>query len=470
VALLGAAALTGMVGRRVELERLEELLRRHRLVTVIGSGGVGKTRLAREAARRVGDRFQDGVVFVELAQIANPDLVAAAAAEALGVAERKGVAISDAVCSAVGRRHLLLVLDNCEHVIESAAEFCGALLSAGEDLRVLATSREGLGVAGEIRFSLDPLPVPPKGQTDAIEEFEAVALFVDRACQADPTFVLDRTSAPLVADLVCRLDGTPLAIELASAQLDVVRLSGLYDAIGRSTERLVSVTRGVPARQASLTASIDWSYRLLGDQEQWAFRRLCVFPAPFTAAAARVVVGDNYQELLARLVRRSMIVAPVVGRDGQHRYSMLQTLRAYADDQLQKSGDAIHARSSLAGWALTASEEASAKMDATPSEEIAAALWFDAESDNLRASLTWALDHSGDLALRLAVALAPWWDLRSNGTESVTLSSRAVCRSPRTSSPMAVPAVGPVPEERRPSLAASRLPLPSAYGLVRASR
>jgi non-specific serine/threonine protein kinase len=429
VALLGAAALTGLVGRRVELERLEELLRRHRLLTVIGSGGVGKTRLAIEAARRVGDRFQDGVVFVELAQISNGDLVATAAAEALGVADQKGVGVSDAVCSAVGRRHLLLVLDNCEHVIDSAAEFCGALLGAGEDLRVLATSREGLGVAGEIRFSLDPLPVPPDGRTDAIEEFDAVALFVDRACQADPAFVLDKTSAPLVADLVRRLDGMPLAVELACAQLDVVRLSGLSDAIGRSTDSLLSVTRGVPARQASLAASIDWSYRLLSDQEQWAFRRLSVFPAPFTAVAARAVVGDNYQELLARLVRRSMVVAPALGRDGQHRYSMLQTLRSYADDQLQQSGDAALARSSVAEWALRASEEASARMDATPSDEIAAALWFDSESDNLRASLTWALAHSPGLALRLAVALAPWWELRGNGTESVTLLEEALAGS-----------------------------------------
>jgi predicted ATPase len=400
--------LTDFLGRVSELAKLEGMLGRSRLVTITGPGGSGKTRLALELARRVLKRFESGAWLVELGQLEDPGVVASAAAAVLGVRQHADLSMAESVTAEAGGRHLLLILDNCEHVIDAAAAFAEQLLKAGDDLRVLTTSRQPLGVEGEALFALGPMTVPPGGDAvDSVAEFDAAALFEARASLVDPDFALGGTADAAVTRIVRRLDGMPLAIELAAGQLDVMGLDQLASRLDDSGV-LVSAQRGIPARQASLTASIDWSYRLLDAEERSAFGRLAVFPAPFSLEAARAAVGSGALELLSRLVRRSMVMAPRPGADGVYRYSLLETLRGYARDRLAESGQAESVRAEVAAW-MTGEAERVARGFELAGTEAAAARWMDAEQDNLRDVLAWALSHAPDLALRLAVAVSLWW-------------------------------------------------------------
>ena len=282
---------------------------------MIGPGGSGKTRLALEAARRLEGRFEAGAAFLELAPLEDSALVAAAAARNLGVAEHRSLSVLDAVAATVGPRHQLLVVDNCEHVTGAAGQLCEELLRAGDDLRVLATSREALGVNGEVRFALGPLPVPTsQGDASRFVDSDAVTLFVERAVHADSEFELTSGSQGPVATIVKRLDGLPLAIELAAAQLDAISLDDLVGGLDDRFALLVGQTRGVSAKLASLAASVEWSYRRLDDAERRAFCHLSVFPAPFTVAAAAAAAGPDAAAVVPRLVRRSMLGAPRLGR------------------------------------------------------------------------------------------------------------------------------------------------------------
>jgi predicted ATPase len=403
------------------MDRLEALLGRHRLVTVTGPGGSGKTRLAVEVARRLAGRFEDGVWLVELAQIDDPSLVAAAVASVLGLPEHRSLSMAEAVAAGAGRRHGLLVLDNCEHVVDGSAGLCAALLEAGDDLRVLATSREALGVEGEFRFALNAMPVPGAEVSDeSVASFDAIELFTERAGRADAGFELNSQSAAAVVELVRRLDGMPLAIELAAAQLDVMGLDDLVAAMKDRFRVLVGSGRGVSGRQASLAATVEWSYRLLDEAERKAFRRLSVFPAPFTLAGAQAAIGGEAAGMVARLVRRSMLVAPRAGLDGRSRYSILETLRVYGRERLDGSGEWDELCQAVATWATTEAERIAAGFD-TGATELAAARWMDAEQDNLRDVLDWTLQHDCVLAARLAVALGYWWFLRGRLREGRSL-------------------------------------------------
>jgi predicted ATPase/DNA-binding CsgD family transcriptional regulator len=400
------------------------LLARHRMVTVTGPGGSGKTRLAIEVARGVVSRFEDGVWLVELAQIEDPGLVPTAVAIALGVREQPGLSLAESLAAVIGGRHVLLVLDNCEHVIDAAAGLCDGLLRVGDDLRVLATSREPLGVAGEVRFPLPPLPVPAGETPEGLAGCESVALFADRAGQADPDFTLTPASGPAVATIVRRLDGMPLAIELAAAQLDALGLDQLVAGLNDRFRVLVSQTRGVIARQASLAATVEWSYRLLSEPEQRAFRRLSEFPAPFTLDAAQAAVGPDAPVIVPRLVRRSLLVAPRAGPDGRFRYKMLETLRAYGSARLEESGERDQTTAAVAVWTVSEAEAVSAGFE-TPDDRLAG-LWGDAEQDNLREVLAWLLDHDPQTGLRLAVAMSGWWFLRGRYREGAAFLDRAL--------------------------------------------
>jgi predicted ATPase len=223
--------------------------------------------------------------------------------------------MDETLAAVIGIRHALIVLDNCEHVIDGAASLCSMMLKSGHDLRILATSREPLDIPGEARFPVSPLAVPEVSESlqDAGER-DSVALFCERASRADPAFALSPESVEPVSELVRRLDGMPLAIELAAAQIDVFGLNDLVLSLDDGFKHLVSTTRGVAARQTSLEATVEWSYRLLGPDERQAFRRLAVFPAPFTLEAAGAVAGAGSEDLVLRLVRRSLLAAPRPGR------------------------------------------------------------------------------------------------------------------------------------------------------------
>jgi predicted ATPase len=286
-------AVTSFVGRSGAVDAVAGLLGKYRLVTVTGPGGMGKTRLADEVARQVAERFADGVWGVELATISEPGLVPAAAATVLGLRQAPGMSVMEALGAHLARQQLLLVLDNCEHVLEAAAQFCAQVLRSADDVRILATSREPLGLPGEARYRLPPLALPDRGSPGDTVASAAVALFVDRARQLDPHFTLDDESGAVVARLVARLDGLPLAIELAAARAEAL---GLAELLGRLDDRfrlLVSAHRGAAARQRSLEATFYWSYQLLSESEQLVLRRLSVFPGAFTMDAAMAVAGSD---------------------------------------------------------------------------------------------------------------------------------------------------------------------------------
>ena len=423
-----APTLTSFVGRATAVSAVAGLLDHYRLVTVTGPGGSGKTRLAGEVAEQVAGRFADGVWLAELAHVEDPALVAAVVAAALGIRDQPGVPAAEALARALARQQLLLVLDNCEHVIGAAASLCAGLLVGADDVRVLATSREPLRVVAEAPYRLGPLALPRPDDVGDVAGCEAVALFADRARRADTRFALDDQTGPLVARLVRRLDGMPLAIDLAAARVEALGVAQLLD---RLDDRFVLLTAGdrlATARQRSLAATVAWSYQLLDDQERRVFRALSVFPGPFTLDAAEAVAGPGAGPAVLHLVDCSLLSPPRAGPDGRSRYVLLETLRAYGARLLAEAGEQEAAAAALARYALRVAEEAAGGLQTTIGEA-AAARRLDAEDATVRQVLTWATGHDAAAALRLAVALAPWWSLRGRAVSQYPLLRDAAGRA-----------------------------------------
>jgi predicted ATPase/DNA-binding CsgD family transcriptional regulator len=416
--------LTSFVGRADEAAQVAGLLGESRMVTVTGPGGVGKTRLAVEVARQAARNFADGAWLTELAAVRDPGLVPAVVAAAMDVLQVPGVPADGSLVAALARRQVLLVLDNCEHVLDAVAELCMALLLGADDIRVLATSREPAGIAGETRYRLRPLPVSGPRTSEEAGVPAALTLFANRARQADPDFSLDGTTEPIVAELVTRLDGMPLAIELAAARVEALGLVPLAGRLASSFRLLTSGDRTAPPRHRSLAATVEWSYRLLGDAEQAVFRRLSAFPGPFTLDAAVAVTGPDAELAVLRLVDCSLLAPPRAGADGRVRYQMLDTLRAFGRDQLAAAGGQDEADAALARYALEVAQQAAAGLETSPGE-VAAARWLDAEDATMQQALAWAGKREPVTAVRLATVLTPWWTLRGR-TEGYALLSSAV--------------------------------------------
>ena len=358
-------------------------------------------------------RFADGAWLAELALVRDPEQVAAAVAAALGVREQPGVPAEQALARVLAGQQLLLVLDNCEHVIGAAAQLCAGLLAACDDVRVLATSREPLAAAGEARYRLAPLSLPGPGDDADTGGSEAVALFADRARHADARFTLDRENGPVVGRLVARLDGMPLAIELAAARVESLGVTGLLDRLDDRFALLAGGDRLAAGRHRSLAATVEWSYQLLDEHERRVFRRLSVFPGPFTLEAAEAVAGAGAGPAVLHMVDCSLLSPPRAGPDGRPRYQMLETLRAYGAGLLAGAGELEEAAAALARYAVGVAEQAGAGLQAgTAAEEAEAARWLDAEDATMRQVLAWALDRDPDTAVRLAAALGWWWLLR----------------------------------------------------------
>jgi predicted ATPase len=403
-------AFTSFVGRSTAIEKVAGLLARHRLVTVTGPGGVGKTRLAAEVLRRIDGRFANGVWVVELAALQDPALVPAAMATVLDL-RSAGVPLIDALVARLSRQQVLLVLDNCEHVLDSVVEFCVAALLAADDIRILITSREPLGLREEARYRLTPLALPDPGDPGQAAQSEAVTLFVERARLLDPDFSLDADSGAAVARLVQGLDGMPLAIELAAARVEALGLAQLVERLDDRFRLLVTTNRVATSRQRSLEAAVDWSYKLLSTSEQGVFRFLSVFPGPFTLDAAEAVAGTGAAMAVLRLVDCSLLVPPRTGPDGRSRYSMLETLRSFGAERLRQLGEDERAAAALAAHAIAVAERAAAQM-ALRDQEQPAASWLDAEDAAVHQGLAWTLNHDPPAGFTLAVALAPWWLVR----------------------------------------------------------
>jgi len=425
------ASLTSFVGRAQDTHLIAARLAECRLVTLTGPGGAGKTRLAGEVAKQVAGRFADGVWLAELAAVRDPGEVPAAVAAALGIHDLPVVAAADALARALARRQLLLVLDNCEQVIGAAAEVSGRLLLGADDVRVLATSREPLRIAGEVRYRLGPLTLPDPGSSgnpddlaESTTESEAVTLFADRARRAEPGFALDAPTRTTVAQLVTRLDGMPLAIELAAARVDALGVPQLLDRIDDRFALLMDGDRLAQQRQRSLAAAVQWSYELLDTEERRVFRAVSVFPGPFSLDGAEAVAGPAAGRTVPRLVDCSLLVPPRAGPDGRTRYAMLETLRAYGAALLAEAGEDDRAAAALAGYVAELAEGAFAGLH-TVTQEAASLRHFDAEETSMRHALAWAMEHDPALALRLALAQSQWWQLRGRLTSQAPLLAAA---------------------------------------------
>ena len=421
--------LSSFVGRQTEVDRLESLLAGNRLVSVVGPGGAGKTRLALRVAHRLSGRFEDGAWLVELGQVGSPDQVDRAVADSVGVRQHPGLSLRESLAAALGRLHLLLVLDNCEHVLDDAAELTRALLAAGQDVRVLATSRQALDVDGESVLTLAPMETPPPAASvELVGDFDAVRLFATRARQIDTHFVLDSTTAPAVADIVRSADGLPLAIEMAAAQLDAVTLEDLKRETATGWVGVINRVRGSPERHRSLRSCVDWGYNLLSDSDKTAFRRLSILPAPFTLDAASALVGYHAGEVLARLVRRSMIVGVHRSPDGRSRYGTLQTVRSYAAGLLSPDEQA-GTRAAALGWYVLEAERLSAAAESSTTE-LDALRWVEAEQDNVREMLQWTVGCDGVHRVRLAVAMCPWFLVQARWKEGSSIVEQATLACP----------------------------------------
>jgi predicted ATPase/DNA-binding SARP family transcriptional activator len=395
------APASRFIGRRRELAETADLLGRTRLLTLVGPGGCGKTRLAVELAAGVWADHPDGAHFADLAQVADGASVTAAVASALRVRQRAGEPVAATLAEHVRHRRLLLVLDNCEHVLATAAELAGDLLEASPGLRVLATSRQPLGLPGETVWRVPSLGLPPDDADPHAAGSDAVRLLADRAASALPGHELG--DAPLAAAVCRRLDALPLAIELVAGRLSALTLAEVAAHLDRRLALLAAPGSGRRHRHETMDAAIDWSHALLDQDERVLFRRLSVFVGSFCLEAAEAVAGDAMTlPVLLRLVDKSMVVAERSGA-GATRYRLLETIRDYAADRLDEAGEAAGARARHARWYQDLAEASGAY----PGVEREAAL--DPEAGNIRAALAWCLAEGRAPEQALAIAAPIWW-------------------------------------------------------------
>ena len=410
--------LSTFVGRERELADIRQLLVGTRLLTIVGIGGIGKTRLALRVAAHVEHSYRDGVSFVDLATVSDSTRVPSAVAQALSVREDIGKPLIETLCRHVRGRRSLIVLDNCEHLLDACARLAEALLTASDEAAVMATSREPLGVAGEQVYGLRALTLPdPAADVEAIGRSEAVRLFVDRAQRQQRDFTLTPERSRTVAELCIHLDGIPLALELAAARTRALSVEQIHARIDNRFQLLTSASPTALPRHQRLRAMLDWSYDLLGEDERAVLRRLAICPGSFSLDAAAAVALDPALDanavidVLSHLVSRSLVAADT--NEVGSRYRLLETTRAYALEKLAEAGEANDAKRRHARYVCGVFESAldvwarmpDAQWDGTYSKEI----------EHLRAALDWASGPAGepDLAMALAVASGPVWPFLS---------------------------------------------------------
>jgi len=415
-----------LIGRDVEVEEVLGLTATHRLVTLTGAGGIGKTRLGLEVARRLLPEFADGIWIIELAPLSDPDLVPATVAMELGLDLADNVVSPERIANALAAKQLLLVLDNCEHLVGAAASMAEAVVRASPAARVMATSREPLRAEGECLYRVPPLAAPKEDSQDAEEllRYGAVRLFVARARAAEPQLSPDGCVAAAIAVICRHLDGIPLAIELAAARTNALGVEELAARLADCLHLLTGGRRTALPRHQTLRATLDWSYRLLPEPERVVLRRLAIFAGGFTLQAASAIAatdeiaGSDIVDCAVNLVAKSLVAADLGGATGWYR--LLETTRAYALEKLTQSGEFEQVARRHAEYCRDLFERAEAELETRPASE-----WLAANGrriDNVRAALDWAFSPGGDASIGVALTAAavPLW---------VHLSLMAECRS-----------------------------------------
>jgi predicted ATPase/DNA-binding XRE family transcriptional regulator len=415
--------LTSFVGREKELADIHKFLQDTHMLTLMGPGGIGKTRLSIRVAQEVLDNYPDGVWLVELAPILDPLLVPRTTAITIGLRDEPQRPVIDMLCDYLRQKKILIILDNCEHLIDACAHMSEKILHAAPNVRILASSREAFGIAGEVVYQVPSLGLPDIEQLPSIaslSQYEAVKLFIDRATAAVQNFTVTNENAPALAQLCHHLDGIPLAIELAAAKVRVLSLEQINKRLDDRFRLLTGGSRTALPRHQTLRAAIDWSYDLLSPAEQTLFQRLSVFVDGWTLEAAESVCSDanikseDILDLLAQLIHKSLVHTEEL--QGQTHYRMLETIRQYANEKLGDSGESNLLRDNHLDYFLHLAEAAAPYLIRPEQLEWLARL--DANYENLRAALEWALiKESTEPSLRLCAALARFWIIRCNWME-----------------------------------------------------
>jgi predicted ATPase/DNA-binding winged helix-turn-helix (wHTH) protein len=432
-----------LIGREAERRAVTALATDHRLVSLVGAGGIGKTRLGLEVARYLLPRFPDGVFVAELGPLSSPELVPTTVASALGLTHITGTVSREGVAGAVGTKQLLLVIDNCEHVIEAAAAMAETLLRTSPGVSLLATSREPLRISGEYAYRVPPLDVPAEDiQDNDVFRYAAVRLFVSRAHAADPRYVAEGRVAAATAAICRRLDGIPLAIELAAARTVAFGVGGVAEGLDDRFRLLTGGSRTALPRHQTMRATLDWSYELLSESERVVLCRLGVFVGAFTLDAASAVassvdvLASEVTDAIADLVAKSLLSADVGG--AVVHYRLLETTRAYAREKLIESAEFHHVARRHAEYLRDLFERADAEFETRPTVEWRTA--YRPHLDDLRAALAWAFSPSGDVGVGMAltaaavplwVHLSLWTECRARVEQAIAGLGRQVLADPR---------------------------------------
>ena len=467
---------TSFIGRERELAEVKNLLGTSRLLTLLGMGGLGKTRLSLQTAAEQIHHFPDGVWFLDLAPISDPALIVSETAQVLGVREEPDRPMLQTLCSHLKNQRALLIMDNCEHLIKASAQMASAILKVAPHVRILASSREALRAPGEQCYPVLPLPVPARGDgIEALSRSTAVRLFVDRAQLHKPGFALNEREAPVVAELVARLEGIPLAIELAAARVRALSVADINARLRDRYKLLTGGSRVLQERQQTLRALVDWSYELLEPQEQIVLDRLGVFVGGFDLAAAEAVCGgeplasEDVLDLLGSLIEKSLVM--LEERDDGARYLMLETIREYVREKLAQRDDAAAAAARHCEHYFAMVKSAN-KGQKGPQQ--ADWLWkVEVELDNVRSAIALSLAGGVDpfVAVKFAVAMQGFWILRGYSTEGRKLVQAALVLPAIQASPIAQAwalYVGAALAESQSDHAEARKMLETCLGLRRA--
>jgi non-specific serine/threonine protein kinase len=411
---------TSFIGREKEMKEVRDLFHKSRIVTLTGAGGCGKTRLAREIAFMLVEEYKDGVWFIDLSPISDPNFVSKAISDVLSIKEEPDKPIVDTLIESIKEKSLLILLDNCEHLIQECAEIVHKLLNTVKGIRILATSREALNIEGEVVWRIPLMAFPPGSDSikdiKEINQYEAIRLFVDRAGSSQPGFSLNPQNVSSVTQICQRIEGIPLAIELAATRIRHIGLETILERLEDHFKVLSSSSRVAPDRQQTLKAAIDWSYELLSEQEQLLFRRVSVFAGDFSIEAVEEVCSDtelkeeNILTLLSLLVDKSLVIAENQ-EDGSVRYKCLIPLHQYSLQKLIETGEEEKLRKLHLLYNLKIAEEAYEEQFESQSKWL---IKLENEHDNLIAALNWSDKHSPEEFIRLTGDLAWYWRMHSH--------------------------------------------------------